>query len=227
MAAAATNAPAAGAPPAAPMSIPAITIPLEVMVQNLETNGDVTYQAVVGEVSIADDTNLPPQAVQAMKAVFAESKAQLPAWSPAPASAKKWMPLPPGADPQVRQIFEVIKSAMTTPGIQLPPDAIGGGAKWQVKMPSKSQGTAGEATSAFELVSVDGDHLKATFTLNFNSANAKAGDPALASETGTIEADLSKVAASQVTVDRHTDIPPSKLQPTGAKMDLHVTVESK
>ncbi len=92
-------------------------------------------------------------------------------------------------------------------------------------MPSKSQGTAIEATEALELVSVDGDHVKATFTLNLNST--KPGAPSLGNATGTIEADLSKVVAVQMAVDSHADIPPSKQQPSGAKMDIHETIEAK
>ncbi|HEY1489612.1 MAG TPA: hypothetical protein VGF90_01120, partial [Verrucomicrobiae bacterium] len=53
-----------GAAPQAPNN-PAVSIPVDVAVQSVAPNGDITYQTVLGDVAVAPDTNATPETVQA------------------------------------------------------------------------------------------------------------------------------------------------------------------
>ena len=222
------TAPGAAAP-AAPIKIPTMTIPIDFSILNIETNGDVTYESVVGEVTIAEDPGTPPQMVQGMKAAMGGLKGLTitSIVSSRGISKKVQAKGPAAADPQLRQVFDGIKDSVSNPGIPLPEEAIGGGAKWEVKMPMKSQGVTIDQAAHFQLVSVDGDHLKGTFTIEENAANTKAQNSGMGKATGTVDADLSKLVASETTVNTHMETPPTKQQPSGMKMDMNVTFSAK
>jgi len=215
---------------AAPMKIPTVTIPMDFSILNIETNGDVTYETVVGEAMVAEEPGALPQMVQEMKAATGGLKGLTitSIVSSRGISKKVEAKGPPAADPMLRQVFEGIKEAVSSPGIPLPEEAIGGGAKWEIKMPVKSQGVTIDRTAQFQLVSVDGDHLKGTFTMDESAPNTKAQSSGVtANATGTVEADLSKLVASDITVNHHVETPPTKQQPSGMKMDSTATIEAK
>jgi hypothetical protein len=205
---------------------PAITVPWDVTIQNVATNGDVSYEAVIGEVNVVSDTNTPPAAALAAKTVFAALKGTITGViSSSGVSKKVEGKAPPGLDLQLRQIYDTIKEAISNPSVPLPDEAIGVGAKWEVKIPNKSQGASMDQTAAFELVSVDGDHVKATVSATVG-ANAKTPGPTIAT-TGTVDADLSKLVASETVANIHFESPPNKQMPGGAKMDINETVVAK
>jgi hypothetical protein len=207
------------------MKIPTTTVPMEISILNIETNGDVTYESVIGEAMIAEDPGTSPQIAQVMKAAIGGLKGLTTSGvvSSRGISKKVDVKVPAGADMQTRQIAETIKSSVADPSIPFPEEAIGGGAKWEVSMPMKLQGATIDQTNTFQLVSVDGDHVKATFTKTVSAGNAKAAS----SSTGTIDADLSKLFASEATVNAHSEIPGNKQQPGGIKIDQNVTMEAK
>jgi hypothetical protein len=222
------TAPGAAAP-AAPIKIPAITVSMDISILNIETNGDVTYDSVIGDATVAEDPGAMPQMVQAMKSVMGGLKGLTTSGvvSSRGINKKVDVKVPPGADMQTRQIAETIKSSVSDPSIPLPEEAIGGGAKWEVSMQVKALGTTIDQTATFQLVSVDGDHLKATFTRTVGAGNAKAATLGMGNATGTIDADLSKLFASGATVDTHIETPGNKQQPAGLKMDQNVMIEAK
>jgi len=70
--------------------------------------------------------------------------------------------------------------------------------------------------------------LKGTFTMDESAPNTKAqSSGVMANATGTVDADLSKLVASDITVNHHVETPPTKEQPAGMKMDRTATIEAK
>jgi hypothetical protein len=215
---------------AAPMmpKIPAMTIPLEVTVDSISTNGDIGYTAVIGEVGLVEDTNTSPQVAQAAKTAFAGIKGSIAGVESSRGLNKKVeAKMPANADLVTKQIFELIKGAMTSPALMLPEEAIGNGAKWEAKTPVKSQGSYITPTTSYELTSVDGDHAKANYALTVDSSNPKVASAGLGNAAGTVELDLSKLMALQTTVNMHIDSPATKQQPNGAKMEINLVIEAK
>jgi hypothetical protein len=238
-------APTGGATNAKAMNIPAVTMPMDVTVQSVAANGDISYQAVMGEPGIVDEPGTLPQVAQAMKAGIAKIKGLTSTGviSNRGVSKKVDVKAPADADPQLRQSVEQMREGMSNLAVPAPEEAVGAGAKWEVKMPVKSQGISIEQTADYQLASVAGDHVSATFTVTQNAANQKIQNPAMGgmqinliqmtgNATGSVTADLSKLVALQGTMNMHIDMNSqmtmgAKTQPMNMKMGMDMSLESQ
>jgi hypothetical protein len=235
---------APGAGNAAP-NIPALSLPADVSVQNVAANGDITYQMVFEEPGIAEDTNTSPQVAQAMKTALGGFKGltTTAVVSDRGVSKKVDIKMPADANPQVRQTVDQMKENMMSMGSLLPEEAIGTGAKWEVKTPVKSSGLTVEQTTDYQLASMDGDHVSTTFTQTQSAANQKMQNSSMGatqmnvlqmtnSMTGNVAADLSKLMPLQATMDGHTELNAEvtaggKKQPMNMKIGMNLTLESR
>ena len=86
---------------------------------------------------------------------------------------------PPGSDPQSHQIMDQMKDSFALFMAQLPEEAIGAGAKWEVKLPIKTQGMAIDQTTSYELISLEGDRLTTKSTITQQAASQKIQNPAM------------------------------------------------
>jgi hypothetical protein len=238
-------APAGGAPPTNSMNIPAMTLPMDVTVESVAANGDITYQSVIGEAGVVDEPGVAPQMAQAMKTAIAKIKGLTTTgvMSSRGMSKKVDVKAPPDADPQLRQSVAQMKQAMSNLGVPTPEEAVGPGAKWEVKMPVVTQGMTLEQTADYQLVSAQGDQVSTTFTLAQNAANQKIQNPAMGNMqmnliqltttgNGSVTADLSKLVALQATMNMQMDMNAEvtaggKTQPFAMKMGMDISMESK
>lgn len=198
--------PAGGAAAPAVPNIPPITIPMDLTVQSVTPSGDINYSAVFGEPGIVEDTNTPPQMAQAIKAELAKLKGITAdgTISNRGISKKAEIRAPAEADPQLRSSLENLKEGMANMNLPLPEEAVGPGAKWEVKMPVKSGVMTLEETSDYELDSATGDHLTAKYTMTQSTSNARF--QMNNSGSGKVTSDLSKLVALQSTMDMHMDL---------------------
>ena len=216
---------AAGAPAGGGMKIPGLVIPMDVTIQNVSTTGEITYEGVLGDASVMDDTNAAPMVVQAMKKGLAGMKGITATGIETDRGISKKVEFKGAAanDPQVRQFGDMIKQAMADPGLPLPEEAVGAGAKWEVSLPSKTHGVTTEQKATFQLVSVDGDHLSSTYEMNISGAQKApaTGMQMSVQITGSVTADLSKLFAPLNTMNAASDIS------TVGKSDVNITIEAK
>jgi hypothetical protein len=136
-----------------------------------------------------------------------------------------------------------MKEAFAHVTLPLPEEAIGPGAKWEVKMPLESQGMKINQVATYELVSVEGDLLTVKSTVTQNASNQKVQSPVmpalkldLKKMAGTgnaeVKVDLAQLMVSQGTIDSHTELSMEmdaggQRQPVTDKTDLNVRVEAK
>jgi hypothetical protein len=137
---------------------------------------------------------------------------------------------------QMRESF----SSMAAP---LPEEAVGPGARWEVRMPIKSQGMVIDQTTTFELVSIEGERVTAKRTFSQRAANQKIESPAMpglkvdvnkmiGTGTGQSMFDLGKLLPSEGTMDLHSETDMAmnmggQKQAISTKLDLNVRLESK
>jgi len=129
---------------------------------------------------------------------------------------------------------------MTLP---LPAEAIGPGAKWEVKMPLESQGMKINQAATYELVSIEGERVTIKSTTVQSAASQKIQNPAMpglkldltkmtGQGTGETTLDLGQLMPSVATVDFHSETSAvmnagGQTQPVTEKTDLDVRVEAK
>jgi hypothetical protein len=193
----------AGTPP---ITIPMMTMPMDLSVKSVSPSGDISYESVIGTVVVAEDTNLPPQALEGIKASLAGFKGVTVAGIMSDRGITKKLEVKAGAgtNPQVQQALEGMKEGLSDMGLPLPDESVGAGAKWEVKKPGKFQGLTAENTESFQLISADGDHISASFTVGQTASRQSV--QIIGNTTGTNVLDLSKVMPMQVTASSHVEI---------------------
>ncbi len=211
----------------APVTAPAMTLPLDITTKGVAANGDITYEIVIGDISVADDTNVPPPTLQAIKTAMGAAKGvtMTGVMSDRGISKKTDVKAPPGSSPQLQQAVEQMKEGFSNMDSPLPEEAIGPGAKWEIQRPTKIQGTSGQQTESYQLLSVDGDHLNTSMILNMAATNQVT--QITSTMTGTNSADLSKVAPIQAAWNVHAEANSSSPKPIATKSDTSVEMESK
>src|SRR4029077_6613030 len=124
------------------MKMPAMNFILDTTVKSVSPEVDIPYDMVMGEATVADEPGAMPQVVEAMKSALGNIKglAGTGTMSNRGVNRGTEFQVPPGADPQTRQAMEQMKEGFSNIAIPLPEEAVGAGAKWEVRLPLKSQG---------------------------------------------------------------------------------------
>jgi hypothetical protein len=227
------------------MDLPAIQMNMDVTVQDVSTDGEITYGVVFSGATVTAGTNTLPTMAAAMKTGLAEINGLTGTGKMSDHGIVKSLELkmPAAADPLLSQNLGQMKDSFSSSTMPLPEEAVGPGAKWEYKTRLKSQGMAIDQTIDCELVSIDGDHLTLRNTVTQNATNQKIQSPAmpgmkvdLVKMTGTgagdTTLDLGKVIPVAASLDEKTEILMGmnigqQKQTMDMKMNLNVTLESK
>jgi hypothetical protein len=164
-----------------PMKMPAIIMPMDVTIKTVSSEGDITYEMILGDVSVADDPDAMPQVAEAMKASLGGVKGitSTATMSNRGFSKESELMVPPDADPQMRQSLAQMQETWSNIAVHLPEEAVGVGAKWEVRQPLKSQGMTINQTATYELVSIEGNRLNTAVSIAQTAANQKIQNPAM------------------------------------------------
>jgi hypothetical protein len=198
------------------MKLPEIKMSMETTIKDVAENGDITYELVMNDVGIGDESGAAPQVAEALKAAFGGIKGQSGTGTTSSRGISKGFEFkaPSDANPQTRQFVDQMKEFSADLAISLPEEAVGPGAKWQVKMPVKAQGMTINQDSTYEVVSLEGDTLTTKGNVAQEAANQKIQSPAMPG----IKLDLTKMTGKG-TGERIYDL--AKLLPTTGKGQVH------
>lgn len=231
--------------PAQAIKMPSIKMDMELTVKDVSANGDIAYETTMGDASVADEPGIMPQVAEAIKTSFESIKGLTGTGTISSRGLGKTadMKLPPGADPQMRQAMEQMHESFSTITTGFPEEPVGSGARWEVKMPLKSQGMTINQTTTYQLVSIEGDNLSVKSTLAQHAANQKIQNPAMpglkvdvtkmtGSGNGNATMNLAQVLPSQATMDSKSDVAMAmdmggQKQKMTMKMDINLLLESK
>ena len=227
------------------MKLPAMTMSMDVTVKNVSGQGDITYELVMGGVNVADDPAGSPQLAELIKAALGGAKGMSGTGVVSSRGLTKGMEfkVPPGADAQTRQVMDQMRESFSSMAAPLPEEAVGPGARWEVRMPIKSQGMTIDQTTTCELVSIEGERLTTKRTFTQRAANQKIESPAMpglkvdvnkmvGTGTGQNTSELEKLLPSEGTMDLHSETDMAmnmggQKQAISTKLDLNVRLESK
>jgi hypothetical protein len=137
-------------------------------VKSVSADGDIGYEMSLGELRLADEPGGVPQLTDMLKSNLGSVKGASGTCTLSSRGLTKVTALkaPAGADAKARQAMDQameplgeILSGITA--IPLPEEAVGPGAKWEIKNSVHAQGVSFDITTTCELVSVEGDRIKA------------------------------------------------------------------
>jgi hypothetical protein len=174
--------------------LPAIKMTVNATVKEISENGDITCELVMGEFGVSDEPGGAPEVAEAMKTIFAGVKGLSGTGTVSSRGLSKGVEFkaPAGSNPQARQLMDQMKDLVTQLVAPLPEEAVGPGARWEVKMPIKSQGMTIDQTATYEEVSLDGERLTIKSTIVQHAANQKIQNPAMP----TLKMDLTKMVGN-------------------------------
>jgi hypothetical protein len=225
--------------------LPGIKMTLEATVKSVADNGDITYEMVMGDLGISEEPGVAPMVAEAMKSAFTGVKGMSGSGTTSSRGFSKGFEFkaPSDSNPQARQVVDQMKDSFTELAALLPEEAVGTGAKWEVKMPLKTQGMTIDQTATYEVVSLEGENFKTKSTIVQQAANQKIQNPAmpgikvdLTKMTGTGNSertfDLGKLLPTAGTGRVHTDTAMAmnmggQKQAMTMKMDIDVRFETK
>jgi hypothetical protein len=201
-------------PPAT--KLPEIKMSLEATVKSVADNGDITYEMVMGDIGVSEEPGAAPMVAEAIKSALAGVKGMSGSGTTSSRGFSKGFEFkaPSDSNPQARQVVDQMKDSFTEIAALLPEEAVGTGAKWEVKLPIKSQGMTIDQTSTYELVSLEGEIFKTKSTIVQQAANQKIQNPAMPG----IKVDLTKMTGKGNS-ERTFDL--SKLLPTAGTGRVH------
>jgi hypothetical protein len=149
------------------MQSPEIKATIDITVKEVSSNGDITYEAVLSDLDLADDTGDLGAGVDKLKASLAAAKGIMNIVTVSDRGIQKSsrMQAPADSDPKIAQNVDRMKNLFPDIMIGLPEEAVGVGAKWTVSSTDKIESvTINEADTA-EIVSIEGDVVTTKLTV--------------------------------------------------------------
>lgn len=157
-----------GEMPSQTMKVPPITITSETTVQGVSDQGDIAFDVVITKAELGAESGALPQLVEPIKAALASIQGLAGAGTTSSRGLGKGMEfkLPADAKAPTRQLIEQMKEAFDTIVVPLPAEPVGPGAKWEARIPLKSQGATIDQTATYQLASVEDERVvvKSTIT---------------------------------------------------------------
>lgn len=199
------------------MQLPTVTLTVETAVRKVGENGEISFEMTLQDAVVSDDPAGIAQVGEALKKVFAGAKGASGSGLITSRGFSRGVELrvPSGGDFQSGQLLEELKQFFVQLMPPLPEEAVGIGAKWQVKMPIQSKGVTLNQSATYELVSLEGDQLGTKYTLLQDAANQKIHVPNAPAQ----DRDLVKTT-SRNTGERGLDL--TKLMPISGTSEVHV-----
>jgi len=172
-----------GQTPSQAMNMPSIQMSMDTTVKSVSPEGDILYDVVMGNASVAEEADANPQIAQVLKSAFSGFKGLPGSGAVSDRGFTKGieMKAPAGTDPQLRQAVGQMSESFARLFVPVPEEAVGPGARWEVKMPVKSGDMTIDQTAAYQLVSLEGNRVTVKDTVQQEASNQKIHNPAMPS----------------------------------------------
>jgi len=231
--------------PANPIKMPTTKLKMVATIKSVSAEGDINYEMLLEDVEVIGDAGVMPQVVDAMKESFKGVKGMVVVGTMTDRGISKKVEakVPAGADAQARGSLEQMKQSFANAAFLLPEEAVGIGAKWEIKDKLKSQGMTIDQTIKHELISVEGDMLTTQSSITQSAANQKITNPLMPTlkvdmtkMTGTAKGattvDIAKILPIKMTTDDQSEVNMAlnaggKKQAMTMKTDTNISLESE
>src|SRR4051812_31641770 len=126
-----------GQMPGLNMKLPPMKLDIDSKVGEVRPNGDIKYEMMVRDASIGESADALPQVVEALKNSFGAMKGMTGSGivSAQGIARDVQMKLPSGSDAQTKQALDQMRETFARMISPFPGEAVGAGAKWEVKAP--------------------------------------------------------------------------------------------
>ena len=207
-----------GEMPIQAIKMPAIKLTSEFTVKSVSDDGDIACEMVIKEASVTEEPGAMPQIAEAIKSALSSIQGLSGTGTISSRGLSKGIEfkIPANAEAQTRQVMDQLKDAFGSLAVPLPKEAVGAGAKWEVRLPVKSQGLTIDQTATYQLASLEGERLVVKSTIAQRAANQKFQSPAMpglklnltkmtGKGTGSATSDLAQLLPSERTFELQSE----------------------
>lgn len=197
------------------IKLPALRMAMDVTIKEVSPAGDIRYEMMLGDAQVVDEADAMPAIVETIKKALAGSKGATGTGTITSRGLNRALDFKAtaGAEPQMRQVMDQMKETFANFAPALPEEAVGPGAKWEVRMPFKSQGLKLDHTATYQLVSIEGERVQVRSRIVQQASNQKMENPAMPG----LKMDLSQMSGRG---DGQVAFNLTQMLPEKAEMDL-------
>lgn len=197
-----------------PMNLPVMRMSIDLAVTSVAPNGDITYDLEFTGVTVDGSAGDPiAAAMQTAAAGVTGIKGTATVTSRGVTKAAR-IATESVTDPQVKQIFAQMASSVENLSMPFPEDAVGPGARWEVRQTVSANGLVLFQKSEFELVSVDGPTVTLKVKTEQTAPAQPISNPGLPEGTETSLEKLSGTGSGTVVIRLDSLVPTSELDST-------------
>jgi len=234
-----------GQPQPQDIKLPPIKMTLETEVKSVSEDGDIIYVFTYGPMEVVDEAGTSPEMAQALKTAVGDLTGLTGTGTNTSRGISKGFQLdiPTGTNPQMHQMLEQMGDSLKMIASPLPEEPVGLGAKWEIKMPIKSQGMTIQQTINSELVGLNDGQATFKISLTQTATNQKITNSSMpglkldltkmtGTGTGDSTVDLKQLLPTKATMDSKTDLAMAmnvgnQKQTMKMAMEMQLTLESK
>ena len=197
-----------------PMNLPVMRMSIDLAVTSVAPNGDISYDLEFTGVTVDGSAGDPiAAAMQTAAAGITGIRGAATVTSRGvPKSAK--IATESVTDPQIRQIFSQMSSSIENLSMPFPEDAVGPGARWEVRQTISANGLVLFQKADFDLVSVDGPAVTLKVKTEQTAPPQPISNPGLPEGAETSLERLSGAGTGTVVIRLDSLVPTSELDST-------------
>src|SRR4051812_20989423 len=123
-----------------PMKFPSIVMTLDTTIKDVTSSGEITYETVITDATMGDEEGANPQIAAAMKTQVSGIKGHTITGAMSDRGVNKKGNAADASAKSGDMVSQIGDSVSDLSAAELPEEAVGAGAKWEVRKPSNSKG---------------------------------------------------------------------------------------
>jgi hypothetical protein len=218
---------------------PTAVMSATVTTQEANAQGEIGYEVVINDVMVQPEEGAMPQLVEEMQKSLGAAKGTVLHGTMTDRYQTKKIELKSSlpATPTAKEDIETLKEAFSNSEFVLPEEAIGVGAKWELKHKKKKRGMMVDETIVHEITALEGSIVTVKSTVTQSGASQKISNPLMPAlkvdmnkMTGTVlettTVDLTKALPTHQTVNESSEVNMSMAN-AGQKQNLIMKSETQ
>jgi len=183
--------------------IPPMQMTISAIVDDVSANGDISYRFELTRADVVPDPGAEPLVATTMQrqldSMVGMAGGAVVSNRGVVRSAR--LTLPPNLEPQLQQMLEGLKDSLSQLSAPFPEEAVGRGARWTVSTALTQQGMTLTQIASYQLVSLEGDRVKAEVTIAQKAEPQEIHNPSLPPGTKLMLLAMDSTGAGSVALD--------------------------
>ncbi len=159
--------------------LPPMVMDMDMKVTDVKPSGDLRYEFTLTKADVGAAPGIDPRVKGAIQKALGGLKG-LGGWAVVTnrgLTKEAKINIPPGVDPQTKQVMQGMEQAMQQMGAPLPEEPVGIGAQWQVITKMSQNGIQIGQTATYDLVKLTGDDLSCKVAIVQSAPRQKVPSP--------------------------------------------------